>query len=322
VFSLACLIYAILTRGRHPFGGRPSLEDGRAKSAPTYLQAIPPKLFEVLKRALSAEPERRPSSAQEFLRAATAAASVDASADAKAGCSVVRPHLGKASGQGAGRVPIEGRFRGVAPRVPRHAWLTGGLIVLVAAIVGGSLNWHADAQRPVARAATLLPVIVAPAVARSIPESRPVAALAEPATILPAVSGSVSFETPAVEASAAQSLVAITVRRSRSISGSATFTWRVMHGTAEPGVDYQEGKPEVARFVEGQTVRTLFIPLLNTTAQGMAGHRPRSFTVILERSAGGLALGRFTRATVTIDPLPEVPGWQRSGVYQVRADQR
>ena len=53
VFSLACLSYSILSAGRHPFGGRPSLEDGRAKSAPTYVRAIPAGLFEVIERGLS-----------------------------------------------------------------------------------------------------------------------------------------------------------------------------------------------------------------------------------------------------------------------------
>jgi Protein kinase domain len=323
VFSLACLIYAVLTGGRHPFGGRPSLEDGRAKSAPTYLHAIPPKLFEVLKRALSAEPDRRPASVQEFSRAAAAAASLDASADAKKGCSAVPPPQAKAIVHAAGRDQSATlRVRGEGRGLPRRAWLTGSLIVLVAVIVGGTLSLRAGTQRPVVHAAALLPAIVTPAAAESIPESSTVAAVPEEVKVFPAVSGLVSFETPTVEASAAQSLVAITVKRSHSTSGPGTFMWRVMRGSAEPGVDYEEGKPEVARFVEGQTVRTLFIPLLNTTVQGMAGHRPRSFTVVLERPSGGLALGRFARVTVTIDPLPEVPGWQRSSVYQVRADQR
>lgn len=323
VFSLACLIYALLTGGRHPFGGRPSLEDGRAKSAPTYLHAIPPKLFEVLKRALSAEPDRRPASMQEFLSAVTAAASLDASAETRAECPIVPLHHPKVL------VQTSGRDQSAAPRSmdhgrrsPRHAWLTGSLIVLVAVIVGGTLSLRAGAQRPIAHADARLPAIVRPAAAKSMPESPLLVAAPEEPKASPMVSGLVSFETPTLEASAAQSLVAITVKRSHPTSGPGTFMWRVMRGSAEPGVDYEEGKPEVARFVEGQTVRTLFIPLLNTTAQGLAGHRPRSFTVVLERSAGGLALGRFARVTVTIDPLPEVPGWQRSSVYQVRADQR
>ena len=60
VFSLACLSYSILSAGRHPFGGHPSFENGRAKSSPTYADAIPPELFEVIARGLSPEREEDP----------------------------------------------------------------------------------------------------------------------------------------------------------------------------------------------------------------------------------------------------------------------
>ena len=68
VYSLACLTYFILSKGRHPFGGHPSLEDGRVKSAPTYVRAMDRGLFQVIERGLSAEHKRRPASARAFLR--------------------------------------------------------------------------------------------------------------------------------------------------------------------------------------------------------------------------------------------------------------
>ena len=49
-------------------GRRPSLEEGRAKSAPNPLSAIPAGLFEVIVRGLSAERDERPASVREFLR--------------------------------------------------------------------------------------------------------------------------------------------------------------------------------------------------------------------------------------------------------------
>jgi hypothetical protein len=61
----------------------------------------------------------------------------------------------------------------------------------------------------------------------------------------------------------------------------------------------------VARFIEGQAVRTLFIPLINTRAP-LAPRGPLTFTVSLERVAGGPALGRFARVTVAIDPPPSL----------------
>ena len=53
--------------------------------------------------------------------------------------------------------------------------------------------------------------------------------------------------------------------------------------------------PQIGRFIEGQTVRTLFIPLVN---------EPRYFTVVLQRAAGGPALGRIARITVIVDSPP------------------
>ena len=100
-----------------------------------------------------------------------------------------------------------------------------------------------------------------------------------------------------------QSMVAISVKRLQATASSAAFSWRVERGTAQPGIDYARVPPQVVRFIEGQAVRTLFIPLINTRAP-LASRDPLTFTVALERVAGGPALGRFARVTVAIDPAP------------------
>ena len=84
-------------------------------------------------------------------------------------------------------------------RSPRHAWLTGSLIVLVALIVGGTLSLRAGAQRPIAHADARLPAIVTPAAAKSMPESPLLVAAPEEPKASPMVSGLVSFETPTLE---------------------------------------------------------------------------------------------------------------------------
>jgi len=119
-------------------------------------------------------------------------------------------------------------------------------------------------------------------------------------------SGVISFEASTVHASAVQSLVAISVKRLPS-DKSRAFLWRVERGTAQPGVDYERIKPQVVRFIEGQAVRTLFIPLINSPATSVQ-RVPRTFTVALERVKGGPALGRFARVTVTsIHRRPRAP---------------
>ena len=174
------------------------------------------------------------------------------------------------------------------------------LIALVFSIVGIAVFFRLGTHRDVIRApesppeaSAMSPELVATAHAQSevVPETR-----------LLHDSGVISFEASTVHAGAVQSLVAISVKRLPATSRGA-FLWRVERGTAQPGVDYERIQPQVVRFIEGQTVRTLFIPLINSPATSVQ-RGPRTFTVALERVKGGPALGRFARVTVTIDPPP------------------
>jgi hypothetical protein len=187
--------------------------------------------------------------------------------------------------------------RGAHWRPQAFVWL----IALVLSIVGIAVFLRIGTHRDVIRApespseaAVMSPEVVtmAPGQSEVVPEIR--RSLRD--------SGLISFQAPTVHASAAQSLVAISVKRLPATSSGA-FLWRVERGTAQPGVDYERTQPQVARFIEGQTVRTLYIPLINGPATSVQSG-PRSFTVTLDRVEGGPALGRFVRVTVIIDPSP------------------
>jgi serine/threonine protein kinase len=69
VFSLACIAYAVLTRGEHPFARKSSLDAFREQLRPTYSPKIQPRVFDVIVRALSWERSHRFASANEFLHA-------------------------------------------------------------------------------------------------------------------------------------------------------------------------------------------------------------------------------------------------------------
>src|SRR5690606_29948642 len=69
VFSLACLAYAVLTHGAHPFGRKSSAEAQLAQMHPAYAAGISPREFEVLVRALAWDREQRPASVREFMHA-------------------------------------------------------------------------------------------------------------------------------------------------------------------------------------------------------------------------------------------------------------
>jgi serine/threonine protein kinase len=303
VFSLACLSYFILSGGRHPFGGRPSLEDGRAKSAPNHLREIPVALFDVIERGLSAERERRQESVREFLSELS-----DADRRERA--------LGR-SDITTGRDEIGPALlaRAVAPYDDsrrRRPFATMMVMVFATAAAGIILQLaaHRDMTSKVVsptKATAMLPELVTTAHAQSEAPSevRP----------LPRDSGVISFEVATIHASAEQSLVAITVKRMLATRSSGAFVWRVVRGTAHPGVDYQPVDPQVVRFIEGQSIRTLFIPLLHTH-EASAASDPRTFTVALEQVAGGPTLGRFARITVAIDPPPPATV---SAAFQARA---
>ncbi|HEY1725529.1 MAG TPA: protein kinase [Steroidobacteraceae bacterium] len=348
VFSLACLTYSILSGGQHPFGMRPSLEDGRAKSAPTYVRAIPATLFEVIERSLSAEPERRPASVAEFLRELTdadrrrRAEAGDAAIPARgsggamhhldlttnAPDTVSRSRLPTVFSKAllgergstttrATRIALAALYRvGGSRGSYRRAQPFVGLMALVFAVVGFAVSFRLATHRHV------LPTAESRAQASVMPPEEEATAAAQgeapstPSAILNG-SGTIAFEASTIHASALQSLVAISVKRLHATKSRGAFEWRVEQGTAHPGVDYQRVEPQRVGFNEGQEVRTLFIPLINSRAMVLP-HGTRTFTVTLEQVAGGPALGRVARVTVAIDPPPTL---SRPRIFQARAEQ-
>lgn len=291
VFSLACLSYSILSGGRHPYGGHPSFEGFRAKSAPTYVSAIPIELFQVIKRGLSADRAQRPASVSEFWREFSAA---------EQHCRAKASLLPAASSEGVRMSKSRG-----AQRLPMAVAL---IALIVAVAVGAVLSMrHRTGWLPsVSAEIPQLPAIALPASAlppMSILEPGPPPA--PRAASLPHDSSSISFRSALIHASARQSLVAISVRRTPADAHPGAFVWRVERGTAQPALDYERIKPQHAEFIEGQSVRTLFIPLLTNSAS----HVPRGplfFDVVLQPVAGGPALGQLARITVVIDPTSSV----------------
>ncbi len=124
------------------------------------------------------------------------------------------------------------------------------------------------------------------------------------AASIPHDSSVISFKASTVHASAQQSLVAIQVQRTpASRSRGGAFVWRVERGTAKPAIDYARIGPQRVSFIEGQSARTLFIPLISDPAASTP-LQPRYFHVVLQPVAGGPAVGRLGRVTVIIDPTP------------------
>lgn len=340
VFSLACLSYGILSSGKHPFGRRPSLEDGRAKSAPTRVSSIPASVFSIIERGLSADRHERPESVTAFLAEMTRAAEQlrpeTLTAIPTAGPTPEATVEAPARKAKAAERPA-GASAAIAGLGGRHgAWPFVNLAFLMLAVIATALmiqSDHRESGKAVA-AADAAAANGAPASGDAASESATLqqpatggasesAAAAASATVVAGTnaqspaSGIISFEESTLHASAMQPLVAVSVKRVGGSRGPGAFVWRVEGGTAYPGVDYQRTEPQVVRFLDGQTVRTLFIPLINTRAAEPT-HRPRSFTVALQPVAGGPSLGRIDRLTVTIEPAA---GSVHPALYQARAEQ-
>jgi serine/threonine protein kinase len=279
IYSLACLTYSILSGGRHPFGGRPSFEHGRAKRAPSYARAIPPELFKVIERSLSVEPEGRAASAREFLNDLLDADRRHRTADAPR----------------------------AADHITRRRFSFANALVGVLAVVG-VVSLQLDRQRQLisaAKTATELPRR-ASTTAPQLPAGISGLAISLPEIHFPSRSaGLISFDAPTtVHVSTQQSLVAINVRRTPA-GGRASFVWRLKNVVGFLDLDQRDLAPRRVTFNEGQVVRTLFIPLIGSNTR--LTRRPGSFSVVLQRAAGGPALGRITRVQVIADPAPSVP---------------
>jgi predicted Ser/Thr protein kinase len=318
IFSLACLSYGLLSGGRHPFGRRPSLEDGRAKLAPTYMNAIPRELFEIIERGLAVDPHQRPASADEFRRELTRAADSIAAASALA---APREQAHPVVPQSEPELLHAGV---VARSVTRRAMSMANVIMLTVLTLSAVMLFRIGTHRPAMQVAVTAdapdsghltgssgaPVAAAPTGNAADDRSgsgtqngAQTVAATEPAPPT-ADNGVISFEAASVHASPNQPMVAVSVRRLRSTRSVGAFIWRVEGGSAQPGTDFGPTRPELVRFNRGESVRTLFIHLVAARALPRPAH-PRTFSVVLEPVAGGPELGRIRRATITIDPPPE-----------------
>lgn len=409
VFSLACLTYAVLTRGEHPFERKSSTEAQRAQMRPAYAPGISPRQFDVLVRALAWDREQRPATVREFmhallasdlrrdpaardgapaepaskpvssaraatqepttpsiatvtpplpaareqnrasetpkvttelkpedvarLKAAVAAAEAHAKQVEAAEKQESKPKSEKADplekfkGYVAGPMadqrddaaptgnPIDEPAEASAPK-KKWAWpwqrssLFAALFVIAGAIIASRLEFQTEpmqqaASRPAARADI---VQASPRPAAAEPQPEPAVAQVEekksPPVALkpktpPPAPGEVSFTTRTLQIGANQTVAALSVKRLNSTRGRAKVAWTIEGGTARRGVHYDVASPQVIEFLDGQSVRSLFIPLTpDKDANGM--RHSKTFTIKLQQAAGGPALGEIKQVYVTI----------------------
>jgi hypothetical protein len=92
-------------------------------------------------------------------------------------------------------------------------------------------------------------------------------------------------------------MAVVNLRREKSTSGAAPVSWSISPGTAKPGVDYETPLIQIARFNDGQDVRTVFIPIKSSSA---SARLERRFTIKLKKTPGGPAFGPITETEIVI----------------------
>lgn len=418
VFSLACLAYAVLTHGEHPFDRKSSTEAQQTHMKPAYSRALLPRQFDVIVRALAWERDHRPATVREFwhallasdlrrdsghapatmadvashpmpstptrdaptiaatkaeqkqeparpaTQAAESAATVPsetrkreptikhedilrlkaaiAAAEAHAD-QIEHPEPGKkrertvdpaASFRGYVAGPLaqrdddpsdivpladesHGKHETETPKTSKRIWPWQRSAWIVAALIAGTLAFttaqkNSTSESPAPALSAPVPRIASPPLASvaSVPDTtqkvEPAPAAEKkspPVAVKPAtpavVQGEVSFSTRTLQVGVGQTIAALSVKRLNSTRGRARVAWTIDGGTAQPGVDYRVGDPQVIEFLEGQTVRSLFIPLVPEKDSSEA-RTSKTFTVKLQPTNGGPKLGEIKQVYVTI----------------------
>ncbi len=91
-------------------------------------------------------------------------------------------------------------------------------------------------------------------------------------------------------------VAAIPLRHLNRARLDVEVSWRVIDGTAREGLDYGGPTTGVETFVEGNTFRILYVPIVaNSRAK-----EDRTFTVELTGASAGATVGTMRRIEVTI----------------------
>jgi hypothetical protein len=111
-----------------------------------------------------------------------------------------------------------------------------------------------------------------------------------------APNASIALDRQTVTVSDRAAFAVLLLNRSGSRRNPATVHWRTISGSAKPGIDYQDEPFGIARFADNQSTRALYVQVKqNDNSLGN-----RSFSVELSKPSGNAALGKISRAVITI----------------------
>lgn len=309
VFSLGCVIYEMVA-GRHPYGRQGADRVRGSAVVPERLASLGQARASAVASALSLARAARPTMA-ELVRSLRAGdvpgpnpppAAVDVAAVASF---LARPPLPVAA-------PVVSAPAAAAPgpkrsRVALWIGLAAGLALVLGILIGrldsgpGSATVIAPSL-PRAAEPESPPVAQLPAADAEVPAvGSPAEALAALATAEEAIPargppGLVFFDGPKMIVSNRAVVAAIPLRHLNRARRAVNVSWRILDGSARAGRDYAGPASGVEPFIEGNSFRILYVPILpNARATP-----DRSFTVELTGVSGGADLGPTPRIEITI----------------------
>jgi serine/threonine protein kinase len=329
VFSLACVIHEMVS-GRHPYGRRGVDRARDAAIVPERLVALGRERASAIASALSLVRANRPTMGElvRVLKAEAAPALPGAAEPAVPGLvapRIVAPRI-VAPRIVAPRIaipPVE--TAPVASPVPTTALpstpvpkrssislrvgLAAGAALVLGILIGRLDPGSAPAVAtmptstrspepqlpPQALPQSTIPVAQDSA-ADPAAEPPGLAAAADPALAARGAPGLVFFDVPRMEVSKRAVVAAIPLRHLNRARRPVSVHWRTIDGTARAGQDYGGPPTGVESFVEGNSFRILYVPIVpDANATG-----DRSFTVELVGVSGGADLGPTAQIEVKI----------------------
>lgn len=310
VFSLACVTYEMLA-GSHPYGRRGSDRAEAAVVTPVRIAALDDVRWASLESALSLTRDARPDMA-EFVRALRGgerraerapvmpaiAAPPDPAVPVPMPVPAAEPVLATPSPRAAAA--------NAEPRRGRLALLAAisAALALVLGILIGRMREPETVAPPPAPAPVSQPPVVtaepqpAPPAAQEAPRESPVASVTEALQPVPVTGppGIVFFDSPRMVVSKNSVVAAIPMRNLGKVRRAVTVHWRIVEGTARADRDFGGPLEGSESFVEGNSFRILYIPIL----QDPSAVRDRRFTVEMTSVSAGTDLGPTPRVEVTV----------------------
>jgi len=312
VFSLGCVIHEMVA-GRHPYGRQGADRVRGSAVVPERLASLGQARASAVALALSLAGAARPTMAElvRSLRAgdvpspmptAATAETVDVAAVASLLARPRLPVVAPAAAAPAATAPGPKRSR-----VALWIGLAAGLALILGILIGrldsgpGSATDMASTPRHVAQpespAAPRLPAGDAKVAAAAPPaETLATVATLEESTPAGGPPGLVFFDGPRMIVSNRAVVAAIPLRHLNHSRRAVNVSWRILDGSARAGRDYAGPASGVEPFIEGNSFRILYVPILPNAG----ATTDRSFTVELTGVSDGADLGPTPRIEITI----------------------